>query len=133
MLCTAPSARSCRRVKSRRKWAAILTFISRTLAGPKIMKFYLLLNPGVPYGCPQVDSRLRGRSGKALPSRGRHREANGPMDQHPTLDAYLASAAPSLPQGNALATVISRLARAAVELAELIAAGPLAGINGAYS
>jgi fructose-1,6-bisphosphatase I len=54
------------------------------------------------------------------------------MDQHPTLDAYLAGTAPALPQGNALATVISRLAGAAVELAELIAAGPLAGINGAH-
>jgi fructose-1,6-bisphosphatase I len=55
------------------------------------------------------------------------------MDQHPTLDAYLVSATPSLPQGSALATVISRLAGAAVELAELIAAGPLAGIDGAHN
>jgi fructose-1,6-bisphosphatase I len=55
------------------------------------------------------------------------------MDQPPTLDAYLESCAPSLPHGNALATVISRLAKAAVELAELIAAGPLAGIDGAHN
>jgi fructose-1,6-bisphosphatase I len=55
------------------------------------------------------------------------------MDPHPTLDAHLASTIPSLPQGNALATVISRLASAAVELAELIAAGPLAGIDGAHN
>lgn len=55
------------------------------------------------------------------------------MDQHPTLDAYLEGAAPSLPQGSALATAISRLAKAAIELAELIAAGPLAGIDGSHS
>ena len=48
----------------------------------------------------------------------------------PTLDAYLDGAARSIPQGEALAKVISRLARAAFELAGLIAAGPLAGING---
>jgi len=54
------------------------------------------------------------------------------MDQRPTLDAYLDDTAPSLSQGNDLATVISRLARAAVELAELIAAGPLAGIDGRH-
>lgn len=55
------------------------------------------------------------------------------MDQSPTLDAYLDGAAQSLQQGNALATVISRLARAATELAELIAAGPLSGIDGRHS
>ena len=55
------------------------------------------------------------------------------MDQHPTLDAYLDVAALSLSQGNALATVVSRLASAAIELAELIAAGPLAGIEGHHS
>ena len=53
--------------------------------------------------------------------------------QPPTLDAYLDGAAPSVPQGNALAKVISRLAKAAVELADLIAAGPLAGIVGRSS
>lgn len=55
------------------------------------------------------------------------------MDQPPTLDAYLDGAAPSLPQGNALAIVISRLATAAIELAELIAAGPFAGVEGRHS
>jgi fructose-1,6-bisphosphatase I len=55
------------------------------------------------------------------------------MEEHPTLDAHLEGTAPSLPHGKALATVISCLARAAVELAELIAAGPLAGIDGRHS
>jgi len=55
------------------------------------------------------------------------------MHEHPTLDAYLDGTAPSLAQGNALASVVSRLARAAIELAELIAAGPLAGIEGRAS
>ena len=53
------------------------------------------------------------------------------MDHQPlTLDAYLDGAARSIPQGNALAKVTFRLAKAAVELADLIAAGPLAGIDG---
>src|SRR5215813_12382401 len=47
-----------------------------------------------------------------------------------TLDTYLAGATPSLKQGSAVATVVIRLGKAAVELAELIAAGPLAGIDG---
>jgi fructose-1,6-bisphosphatase I len=56
------------------------------------------------------------------------------MEQAPlTLDAYLDGAAPSLPQGHALADVVSRLAKAAVELADLIAAGPFAGIEGKLS
>jgi fructose-1,6-bisphosphatase I len=55
------------------------------------------------------------------------------MDQPPTLDVYLGGAAPSLPQGKALANAVSRLARAAVELADLIAAGPFAGIDGRHS
>jgi fructose-1,6-bisphosphatase I len=58
------------------------------------------------------------------------------MDRHPTylaLDAYLDGATPSLRQGSAMAAVISRLAKAAVELAELIAAGPLSGIDGRLS
>jgi fructose-1,6-bisphosphatase I len=56
------------------------------------------------------------------------------MDQKPpTLDAYLDGAASSIPLGDALAKVISCLARAAVELADLIAAGPLAGIDGRSS
>ena len=45
------------------------------------------------------------------------------MDQTPTLDAYLEGLDPSLHQGNAVATVITSLAGAAVELADLIAAG----------
>lgn len=49
------------------------------------------------------------------------------MDNQPTLDAYLAGLAPG--QGAVLA-VIASLARAAIELAELIAAGPLMGITG---
>jgi fructose-1,6-bisphosphatase I len=52
------------------------------------------------------------------------------MDQFPTLDTYLDGLTPSLQQGSAVAAVISALAKAAVELAELIAAGPLAGIHG---
>ena len=51
------------------------------------------------------------------------------MDLSPTLEAYLEGTAPSLQQGTAVATVVARLGNAAVELAELIAAGPLAGIN----
>jgi fructose-1,6-bisphosphatase I len=50
--------------------------------------------------------------------------------QTPTLDAYLDGAGSSIPRGGALARVISRLAGAAIELADLIAAGPLAGIDG---
>lgn len=53
--------------------------------------------------------------------------------QPPTLDAYLGGAASSTLQGDALAKVISGLAKAAVELADLIAAGPLAGIDGRAS
>jgi fructose-1,6-bisphosphatase I len=55
------------------------------------------------------------------------------MDQSPTLDVYLDGAAQPLRQGAALATVISRLAKAAIELADLIAAGPFAGIYGSRS
>jgi fructose-1,6-bisphosphatase I len=54
------------------------------------------------------------------------------MERPLVLDAYLDGAAPALRQGNALAIVISRLAKAAIELAELIAAGPLAGIDGRH-
>jgi fructose-1,6-bisphosphatase I len=56
---------------------------------------------------------------------------NEPMVHPPlTLDAYLDGAARSIPQGSALAKVVAHLARAAIELAGLIAAGPLAGIDG---
>lgn len=51
------------------------------------------------------------------------------MDRLPTLDTYLDGVAPSLQQGRAVASVIACLAKAAVELADLIAAGPLAGID----
>lgn len=51
------------------------------------------------------------------------------MDRPPALDVYLEGATPSLQQGHAVATVITRLCRAIVDLAELIAAGPLAGID----
>ncbi|HLZ05310.1 MAG TPA: class 1 fructose-bisphosphatase [Bradyrhizobium sp.] len=52
------------------------------------------------------------------------------MDYSLTLDAYLGGATPSLGQGSSVATVITCLASAAVELSELIAAGPLSGIDG---
>jgi fructose-1,6-bisphosphatase I len=52
--------------------------------------------------------------------------------QPPTLDTYLDGAAPSILRGEALAQVISRLANAAIELAELIAAGPFAAIEGRH-
>jgi fructose-1,6-bisphosphatase I len=53
--------------------------------------------------------------------------------QPPTLDTFLGGAGRSIPHGDALAKVISRLAKAAIELADLIAAGPLAGIDGRSS
>jgi fructose-1,6-bisphosphatase I len=53
------------------------------------------------------------------------------MDSAPTLATYLEGLAPSLRQGSALAAIIFALAKAASELASLIAAGPLAGIDGA--
>src|SRR5262249_25962487 len=74
----------------------------------------------------------RGDQARPFPEEGAV-AGNEPMDQHLTLDAYLDGAAASLRQGNALATVVSRLAKAAVELADLIAAGPLAGIDGRQS
>ena len=52
------------------------------------------------------------------------------MDHSPTLDAYLGGVAPSLAQGSSFAAVLTCLASAAVELSELIAAGPLVGIDG---
>jgi len=55
------------------------------------------------------------------------------MDDSPTLDTYLDCAAPSERHGSAMATVISRLARAAIELADLIAAGPFAAFDGGRS
>ena len=52
------------------------------------------------------------------------------MDHLPALDTYLEGLPPSLPQGRAIAAAINSLASAAVELADLIAAGPLSGIDG---
>ena len=52
------------------------------------------------------------------------------MDDSPTLDKYLEGLAPSPRQGSAVAPVVASLAGAAVALSELIAAGPLAGIDG---
>jgi fructose-1,6-bisphosphatase I len=80
-----------------------------------------------------TNSGCAGDQAKPLPEEGAtFRERT--MEQAPsTLDAYLDGAAPALPQGNALADVVSRLARAAVELADLIAAGPFAGIDGRLS
>lgn len=52
------------------------------------------------------------------------------MDHSLSLDAYLDGATLSFEQGSSVATVISDLAHAADELSELIAAGPLYGING---
>jgi fructose-1,6-bisphosphatase I len=51
------------------------------------------------------------------------------MDHSLTLEKYLGGAS-SPRQGSAVATVIACLASAAVELSELIAAGPLVGIDG---
>jgi fructose-1,6-bisphosphatase I len=52
------------------------------------------------------------------------------MDHRLILETYLDELGPSLRDGAAVATTIRCLAGAAVELAELIAAGPLAGIEG---
>ena len=55
---------------------------------------------------------------------------NEPMDHSPTLGTYLEGFASNSPQGQAVAAIITSLADAAVELADLIAAGPLSGIEG---
>jgi fructose-1,6-bisphosphatase I len=52
------------------------------------------------------------------------------MDHSPTLGAHLERFASTSAQGPAVAAVITSLADAAVELADLIAAGPLSGIDG---
>jgi fructose-1,6-bisphosphatase I len=52
------------------------------------------------------------------------------MDHSPTLGAYLEGTASNSPQGPAIAAVITSLADAAIDLADLIAAGPLSGIDG---
>ncbi len=51
-----------------------------------------------------------------------------PVDHQPTLDACLEGAASQLPQQAAVGAVIASLARAAIALADVIAAGPLADI-----
>src|ERR1700739_4143661 len=63
-----------------------------------------------------TNSGCAGDQAKPFPEKGAT-AGNEPMEQAPpTLDAYLDGVAPSLPQGNALADVVSRLAKAAVEL-----------------
>lgn len=52
------------------------------------------------------------------------------MDHPPTLGTFLAGSASNSAGGQALAAVILSLAAAAVDLADLIAAGPLAGVDG---
>ncbi|WP_423865770.1 class 1 fructose-bisphosphatase [Bradyrhizobium sp.] len=52
------------------------------------------------------------------------------MDERVTLRSHLDRAAPLMPQGTAVAEVIAALAAASVELAALIADGPLVGITG---
>jgi len=55
------------------------------------------------------------------------------MEHSLTLDEYLGGIAPSLRPGGSVAPVITCLASAAVALSELIAAGPLLGIDGRES
>ena len=55
---------------------------------------------------------------------------NAPMHDSPTLGVYLDGLTSSSPRDDATAAIIRSLADAAVELADLIAAGPLAGIEG---
>src|SRR5579885_555025 len=55
---------------------------------------------------------------------------NEPMDHSPTLGMYLDGIASNSPQGQAVAAIIISLADAAADLADLIAAGPLSGIDG---
>ena len=55
---------------------------------------------------------------------------NEPVDHCPALGTYLEGFASTSPRENATAAIIIALAEAAVELADLIAAGPLSGIDG---
>jgi fructose-1,6-bisphosphatase I len=55
---------------------------------------------------------------------------NEPMDHSPTLGTYLERFASTSARDNATAAIIRSLADAAVQLADLIAAGPLSGIHG---
>jgi fructose-1,6-bisphosphatase I len=52
------------------------------------------------------------------------------MDERVTLRSHLDQAAPQMPHGEAIAEVIEALAGAAIDLADRIAGGPLAGITG---
>jgi fructose-1,6-bisphosphatase I len=55
---------------------------------------------------------------------------NEPMDHSPTLGAYLEGFASTSARDNATAAIIISLADAAARLADVIAAGPLSGIDG---
>ena len=55
---------------------------------------------------------------------------NAPMDRPPTLGTYLEGVTSTLAQGQAVVAIIISLADGAIELADLIAAGPLSGIDG---
>lgn len=79
------------------------------------------------------EGRSRARAGQTSPSEEGAITGNEPMDHRPTLQAYLDDFDQSLREGGAVATVIGCLARAAVELADLIAVGPLSGIEGKAS
>src|SRR5882757_1660310 len=55
------------------------------------------------------------------------------MDERPTLRSHLDRSAARTPNGPAVAAVIEAIAAAAIDLADLIANGPLAGITGRHS
>ena len=55
------------------------------------------------------------------------------MDKRVTLRSHLDRAAPNAPGGPAVAATIEAMARASIDLADLIADGPLAGITGRHS
>lgn len=55
------------------------------------------------------------------------------MDERPTLRSHLDRSAATTPNGPAVAAVIEAIAAAAIDLADLIANGPLAGITGRHS
>src|ERR1700759_4568598 len=66
----------CRIVRSRRKWTAKLTFLRKTLAKPKILKFYLLSIADLHWGDPH-DENTGCAGDQAKPSlKGRHQETN---------------------------------------------------------
>lgn len=55
------------------------------------------------------------------------------MDERVTLRSHLDRAVADMPHGSAVAAVIEALATASIDLADLIADGPLAGITGRHS